>query len=327
MPRTLIPRTSPLLDRLLDAELAYSPSFKGLYSNHLAMTLVALHQMDAPPEALRATFDATTATESEPRHDVEELDLRRREVARHGIEDTVRTRVTGLVSGPSSQLFHPMIRLAYALDVGHEGQVAAALLDWERRHEVLPVAEPTPGPSPGPRRLADVAADLAATPPGTWPPTFDLEGIARRPELRAALAGVAIDEQTLDDVSSFALAAHVAADHFVSLHMVTGARALRAVSRRLDPDVALRLVASTVPAMAVGYAAVGAPPLLGPTELDARRGAPLPSRDLIAERAVADHDPHVIKLANVALAEEERTGDPLNRYVGARVVGMAPPAG
>ncbi len=116
-----------------------------------------------------------------------------------------------------------MIRFAYALDVGHDGQVAAALLDWERRHDVLPVSTPTPGL----RRLAEVAAELAEQTSATWPHTFDLHGIARRPELRAALDGVALDDHTLDDVSSFALAAHLAADEFITLHLVTGARAAR----------------------------------------------------------------------------------------------------
>ena len=50
------------------------------------------------------------------------------------------------------------------------------------------------------------------------------------------LEGIAFDERTLDDVSTFALAAHLAADDFVTLHMVTGGRAVRAVSAWLDPE-------------------------------------------------------------------------------------------
>jgi hypothetical protein len=313
------PRTgSTTLARLLDEELAFSPSFQRYYSNHLAMALVALDLMGARPEVLQATFDAHARGESEPRDDVAVLQERRREVASDGIAATVRARVPALAAGPHSQLFHPMIRLAYALDVGHEGQVAAALLDWERRHQVLPA----PPASPGDRRLHEVAADLAAHPPGTWPRTFDLDGTARRPEMSAALAGVALDDATLDDVSTFAIVAHTVADDFVTLHMVTGTRALRAVSAWVDDDTAQRLVAHTVPAMAVAYAAVGAPALLGAAELDAVRRTALPSRGAIAERAIRDHDPHVVKLANVALLEEERTGDPLYRHSAARVVGL-----
>lgn len=310
--------TTATLDRLLDEELAFSPSFLVHYSNHLAMALVALHHMGAPPEALEATFAAHAAEESERRDDRPALEERRREVARDGIEATVRTRTTRLVEGPGSQLFHPVIRLGYALDVGHEGQVAAALLDWERRHEVLPV----PVPTPGERRLPDVAADLSAHAAGTWSPTFDLPGTARRPELREALEGVALDAATLDDVSRFAIAAHAAADHFITLHLVTGARALRRVSEVLDDELATRLAGHALPVVATAYAAVGAPPLPGADELDELRRSPLPSREQVVARAVVDRDPHVIKLAEAALAEEARTGDPLYRFGAARVVGL-----
>ena len=42
--------------------------------------------------------------------------------------------------------------------------------------------------------------------------------------------------------------------------------------------------------------------------------------------AIADRDPHVIKLANVGLIEEERTADPLYRFAAAHVVGLVPSA-
>ena len=41
----------------------------------------------------------------------------------------------------------------------------------------------------------------------------------------------------------------------------------------------------------------------------------------MAERAVADRDPHVIKLANVPLIEGQRTTDPLYHYLAAHAVG------
>ena len=314
------PPTSPLLE-LLDAELAFSPRFMGRFSSHLAMALVALHQLGAPPAVLHSVFDAHAAGDPELRDDWDVLETRLHEVARDGIAATVRARVPELVTHPSSQLFHPVIRLGYALDVGHEGQVAAALLDWERRRHVLGTPDTA---TAGSRRLPDVAADLARRSPGSWARTFDLDSISRHPDLRAALSGVALDERTLDDVSSFAIAAHTVADDFITLHLVTGARAIRTVSDWVDPGTARRLAAHTVPAMAIAYAAVGAPPLLSPDAVDALRRSPLPTSEHIAERAISDRDPHVIKLANAALVEEARTGDPLYRYSAARVVGLVP---
>ena len=223
MKTTTTSQSSATLARLLDDELVFSPSFRGYFSNHLAMALVALEQLGATADVLESVFDAHARESAEMREDVELLDERRREVHLDGIAAVVHSRVPALVDAPGTALFHPMIRLGYALDVGHEGQVAAALLDWEQRRAVLPV----PTPTAGTRRLPDAASALAAQPSGTWPHTFDLAGISRRPELRDALTGVALDEHTLDDVSSFALAAHLAADDFITLHLVTGARAAR----------------------------------------------------------------------------------------------------
>ena len=310
--------TSTPLGRLLDDELAFSPSYQGVFSNHLAMALVALDQLGAPASVLEATFEAHASDESEPRDDTQLLGERRGEVDSIGVTASIRQRVPALLAGPNTALFHPLIRLGYALDCGHQGQVAAALLDWERRLEVLPLLEP----SVGDRRLGDVASALSSLPKGTWRTTFDLDGVARRPDLsaQAAMLDVAAVD-ALDQVSDFALRAHVTADAFVTLHLVTGARALRAVTTELEPAVAASLVASTMPAMLVAFAAVGAPVLLDDTELDRLREGPLPTVELIVRRAVASPDPHVIKLANTALVEEERTSDPLYRLIAARVVG------
>ena len=309
------------LAQLLDDELRFSPSFQRIYSNHLAMELVALDQLGAAPDVLQHVFDVHAADESEPRDDHDALAALRDEVRRAGTAAAVRARVPALAQGPSTALFHPLIRLAYGLDVDHEGQVAAALLDWSTRHHVLV----RPDPVPGERRLTDVVAELAAR-PGRWTSTFDLDAVARRPDLQASLRGLALDDHTLDDVSAFAITAHVTADAFVTLHLVTGARAVRAVASVLDDDTAAELFSWTAHAMVVAYAAVGAPPLLDSTRLDAIRMLPMPTPETITAHAIDDLDPHVVKLVNVALVEEARTGDPLYRYVAARVTRLVPGA-
>ena len=275
--KTAVPPQTTILHRLLDEELAFSPSFRGRYSNHGAMALMALDQMGAPPERLEAELEQHAREESEPRGDVDDLADRLDEIGRDGIAATVAARVLELATGPGSQLFHPLIRLAYALGVGHAGQVAAALLDWERRFQQGPTATP------------DVHF----------------------------LDAHSLDAHSLDAVSSYALAAHATASDFVTLHFVTGARALRVVSDWVDGVTARQLVVHAAAYMTAAYERLGAPPLAGAEQLDALRRAPLPDRATIAERAVASTDAHVIKLADVALSEEDRTGDPLYRYLAA----------
>src|SRR4051812_29592609 len=123
MSTTTVPHRSATLARLLDAELVFSPSFRGQFSNHLAMALVALEQLGATPAVLESVFDAHASGAAEMRDDVDRLDERRREIARDGLASTVRSRLPALIDAPGTALFHPMIRLGYALDVGDPGQV------------------------------------------------------------------------------------------------------------------------------------------------------------------------------------------------------------
>jgi hypothetical protein len=312
--------TESTLARLLDDELAFSATFGGRYSNHLAMALVALDQLGAPSEALEATFDAYARGASEPRHDRAALDERIAEIERDGIDTTLARRIPPLAQGPGTRLFHPLIRLGYALDSDHAGQVAAALSDWEDHLLDLGIDLP----SDGTRRLRTVADDLAGQADDQWDGTFDLAEVATRPEVRAAVADVRIDAATLDGLSAFVIATHVTADDFISLHMVTGTRALRTVSAHLDPPVAAALIAGAVPIMLVAYAAVGAPAILDDAALDELRQRDLPSRSEIAAQAARSTDAHVIKLANTALVEEARTGDRLYRLAAARVLDHRP---
>ena len=313
------PAISPTLDELLDAELAFSTVYQRYYASHLSMSLVALEALGAPPSVLEETF-AAHERRATPREDPAAVDAVRAEIARDSIEATVRARTPGLVDAPGTQLFHAVIRLAYALDANHEGQVAASLVDWDRLNRVLPAPEPTRGS----RRVDEVLALLGAQTDvaESRHSIRELDAIVRLDGFRRSVAEVAIDEHTLDDVATLTLHAHVAADDFFTLHMVTGAHAVRVVSEHLDDAVSARLAARTVQVMAAAYLGVGAPTLAGPEELDAIRRSALPTWDEIAAAAVADRDAHVVKLTYVSRAEHRRTGDPLYQYVAARVVGL-----
>lgn len=311
---------APALTRLLDDELAFSATFDGRYSNHLPMALVALDQLGAPASALEVTFDAYARGSSEPRADRAALDERIAEIERDGIDATLARCIPPLSQGPGTRLFHPLIRLGYGLDADHSGQVAAALSDWEEHLLDLNIDVPTSGT----RRLREVADELAAQADGDWDRTFDLAEVAARPQVRAAVADVRIDASTLDELAAFVIAAHITADDFITLHMVTGARALRTVGEHLTPPLAAELITGAVPIMTVAYAAIGAPPILADAELDELRHRDLPSRSEIAELAARSSDAHVIKLANTALVEEARTGDLLYRLAAARVVDHRP---
>ena len=132
---------SPTLSRLLDDELVYSPSYRGRYSNHLAMALVALEQLGAGPDTLEALFAAERTGAHEWRDDRPALDALIAEVARDGIAAAVRAHATALVEAPNTALFHPLIRLGYALDTGHAGSLSRIAPGGP----FVLACEPTPG--------------------------------------------------------------------------------------------------------------------------------------------------------------------------------------
>lgn len=303
------------LDRLLTEELRYSPSYAGTYSLHLAMSLVALYQLGATSQRLQDEFDRHGDGSAEARSDVAELHERVDEVHALGIAEVIRRRAPTLVDGPATALFHPLIRLAHGIEADHGGQVAAALLDWETRFHVLHHGMLEAGS----RRPTEVLRALGNS-EVEWPTTWDFDAVARGAELGAALDGLGTENLTIDDVAELALIAHGSSGSFVTLHLVTAARAARSVASLLDDGSQRRLCRAMVVESAVAYAATGAPRVATVEELDQRRGAALPSREAIAAKAIASSDPHVIKLVNVALSEELRTGDLLYRDFAAHAV-------
>lgn len=308
---------SSTLDRLLDEEMAFSTVFQGFYSSHLSMSLVALEALGAPPERLEAVF-ADQIAELSPRRDPRPVETMREALRRDGIDAVVRARVAELVHSPVTMFFHAPIRLAYALDVRHETQVAVALVDWARRQNVLDVPEPTTGD----RRLDDVLEMLGPDALRGTGSVRELDAIVRTEEFRAAVDELAVDDRTFDDIASLALRAHVAAGDFFTLHMVTGAHAVRTVAGYLDDGPAATLAARTAQVMVAAYLGVGAPRLPTDADLDRIRASAIPDWDSIGAAAIADGDAHVVKLVYVARSDYHRSGDPVYRWIAARVVGL-----
>lgn len=314
------PRARERLAQLLDAELAFDPRARGGFVNHTAMALVAAWRLGADADELERWFDDDTAEPQEllvPRDVPDAVIDRRRSVEEVGPAAAVRAAGPTVAPWPSAMFFHAPIRLELALDAGHPGQVANALVSWESSPASL-----APLPSRrGDRDLRDVARDLAAAPEmgteeGYFGPTTEAAWF------RTLFERVDLDAPDLADaVAAVALMSHVAGDAFFSLHQVTGARAVRAVSRSLDPADARTLLATSAQAIAATLEAAGGS-LPSPEELDDLRHRPRPDWPDIAAAARETGDHHVVKLVYAARLEEQETGDPLYPWVAARQAGM-----
>jgi hypothetical protein len=319
MTQTTLPRSGrrTTLERLLDAELEFSTVTSNHLASHLSMGLVALDRLGARDERLQAMYDGA-AGHLVPRADEARLAELRDDVVRVGIDDAVRTHARALVDAPAAQWFHCIIRLGYAIDAGHPGQVAAALLDWQDHGTAL-VAE---SPVAGRRRFADVVAELTIEADLVGIAGWDLARVARAPGFATGLDGLAIDEQTIDDAGTVAVGAHVVDGQFGTLHMVTGTQAARVITPRLDDDTAMRFVGRMAQTLAAAYLATGRLALPSELELDDLRAAPLPPWDEIAAATVTSRDVHVIKLVDASREAERDTNDRAHRFVAARAAGL-----
>jgi len=312
----LWPAPSPALVHTLDRQIGFDARVGERFSNHLPMELVALDAMGADPDRLEEVL-RRFVPELGPRTDTTVFDAFRAELAADGIDATVARHLPRFAEMPSSEWFHSMIRLAYALDAAHEGQVASALADWTAYGRVLPGEPPEGGEVPAVevmRRLD--ASDLARKGIGS-----DLAAVARQDTFREAIADVVVDDD-LDDLAHAVAVAHVRADSFGTLHLVTGVQAARTVQHLLTGDARPRFARRVVQAVLAGYGAAGEAPLPTEEELDGLRHAEVPPWEQVRAAAVATPDVHLTKLVYSCRTEQAATGDPLYAWLAARAVDL-----
>ena len=301
---TPTPPTSEL-GELLDAELASDPETVEGFTDHLSMALVALQRLGAPDERLEEFAERYTRRLLPARPETEALRAERaRAIARDGVDAVVQSYLADHLAGIGSAAFHCVIRLAYAVEAGHPGQVAAALAYWDDADEPL-TAEPPPESSPDPLALLSaLAADpaLGGRSFGRGSISGQMARVASTPQFAAA-AGLEITPDSLERIAAAARALHAVTGDFTALHAVTGTHATRVVLPYLNAaarDVALRFLFQAV---AAAYVTIGTPALAAVDPMAA------PEWDAITAVAVASDDEHVVKLAYSAREEAAAHGD------------------
>lgn len=319
-----------ILHRLLDDALAYGPEHGQGMASHLPMALAALDGLGAHEAQMRSFFAhyarrlervAAPRGGAKPVDDWQPLRGRfeafetlrasfARLLARAGADTVLRDAVPALADGVSGAAFHGPIRVAHAVEAGHDGELAAALAYWAARWE------PLPAPAAAPRRIIGVTA---------WLDAIDARRIAFDPGWRASaplisarmqqaaltppyieLAGaLSVDgvapAALLRDLAQACAARYAATGNFTVLHMATASRALRVLARWLPASPGA--LASLLHAVAAANLAARAAPL----QRDADDGEP--GWDAVRARACASDDDHVIKLVHAAAMQHADAPD------------------
>lgn len=298
---------------LLDDGARFDAEYRRGLSNHLPMALVALQRLGADDARLGAfathyaqRLEAAPAAVAWPAGDGWPGRLGERDAwpayrslfgewLQHESADAVLQQVLPVLApGCGAAAFHGLIRTAYAVQAGHETELADGLAYWACRF--LPLDGTLPGSDRG---LIFEQMQRAAAAPG----------------FEEAANAVPLDDGTLQRLSRHAALLYAGSGDFTVLHMLTSCHALRVLLPFVDEP--LQLVDEFIVAQVAAARACGAV-----------AGAPadvLPWHELVAAALVAD-DEHLVKLVD-SCREEERAygggGDDAWQRAASRAVAAA----
>lgn len=323
------------LNSLLDASLKYDAEYDGGLSNHLPMALVALDRIGSQPadlERFMALYEQRLAQLGPVGAPISDEDwlVHRGEIARYpafldfftqrvasrGQDEVLASYLPALWDGVTAGAFHALIRLASALDAGHDGEVAAGLAYWASRWQ--PLGEPAAGQgheSEPESVLRAIGCDPALAVPCDGDLIFDrMRVAAQRPGFPGAVAALKIGDDTLARLARCALAVYASTRDFTTLHMVTATHALRVVLTRVGPQEAA--LPAFWQAVCAAYVSIGAPSF----EIASESAHSHDDWEPILARAVTSTNDHIIKLVFTCLEECRFYGDPAYQAIARSLV-------
>lgn len=260
---------TPTLNRLLDENLRRSPEYGRGLSNHLPMALHALHELGAGDAQLERFAVAYVDRKKLPAADAARPDVPARlgdftsfpawqahfgeRIASVGPRDALVEALPDLWPGVAAAAFHGPIRVAHAWQLGHRGELAAALAYWAARWQ--PMEAP---PSSGP--LLDLADWLAAAEAAAQAWRADgrlisqrMDQASRMPAFQAFAGRLRPSADALASVARWAAGLYADTGNFTVLHVVTGSRALlQLASLSAPPPQAWHAVAAAIVASGIG---------------------------------------------------------------------------
>lgn len=322
-----------------------SVEFHPFLANHLPMVLVALDQLGASEDRLRAypgvyrannvlsDIDLPAAGRISGENWEEhlgdrtfELDYRSffvGEARRLGIDKAIGSYLGRLLPGIAGSALHALMRLAYARSFGDVDEVGVGLGYWAMTYLPLgdPAAEPvTEDPIEILVRMHDMP-DLREV----EAPESDLlwewmVAVAAKPCFRPVAGWLRVTDRTMDLLREAALNLMATTMTFEAVHAVTGLHWIRMLGLAGD-DLAVAMRGYWT-AIAGVYPKIGLPVPLDETALDAMRRRQCPDWMEIQRHACASDDEHDISFSYSASCEYSLTGDRLYQVLAAKRVGL-----
>jgi hypothetical protein len=304
------------------AFVEFQARYGGELADHLPMARMALHRMGAAPLRIEAFTQQYVADKKlQPLADAPgeagARDAICAEMRRDGRDAVLRRKLRELMPGVGAGAFHPLIRLAYAVEAGDDREVAAAFVYWRDAYLDLGFdTDDSAAPFHPEVAFARLRSDLAgvALPKGIIFTRMSAAVADPRFAVAVRAGGLPHDEGDLKSVARFVVTWFAATRGFVALHAMTAVHAFRVVGSYLD-------VAQALPALwwalCAAYAAAALPEIGETSTLAA------PPWEAVLAAAVASDDEHDIKAAYTAWSEERAYGGELYRLAAAHYLRLA----
>lgn len=240
--------------KLLKQGRDYQVTYGNRLGSHLPMALIALDKLNADEEKLEAFYQnyITRLQPLETVHYDTPLNLRetlgdleqypyqliffQQEIKQKGVDRVLHEYLPVLLPGVCGSAFHPLIRLAYALEVSDPEEVAAALAYWAAEYEPLgPLGESV---DKEPIEILQEVAPIGKN--HSFSPGIIVD------KMREIVALESFQQQAIqpknlsfETLAKIAIDAFSASNSFTLLHGVTSLHALRVILPKIENQEAV----------------------------------------------------------------------------------------
>lgn len=315
----------------------YSSQYKNGLSNHLPMALYALDDIGADDKKIEAFYDkyigrlekckpakGEVITNdisnylSEPDLFSDLVIFFEKEVKNKGLVSVFNKYLPTLFNGVSGAAFHPLIRLAFAVEMQGDTEIAHALASWVIAYQELKGKEK----SESKYGLLESLITLKNNPvfDGYKPEGYGvfrrMESISKHKGFTGYYHSFEVNESSLAEMADICIKLYLSScDNFTALHAVTSCHALRVVTEHCKDKV--ELFHHYWHAVGAAYIDVGMPEII--ISFDTSE---LPSWEQIQSKATESSNDHLIKLVYTCKEEFEFYKSPLYQLAASQKVGL-----
>ncbi|MGE0631580.1 MAG: questin oxidase family protein [Pseudobdellovibrionaceae bacterium] len=329
--------SSETLIRLLEKSKEFGSEYGNALANHLPMALIALERIGANSRHISDFYlhyspileepdsgkiDINTSTWSlhmgEHRYSLPYRNFFIEEISNKGVEKALKAYLPTLLKGVSGGAFHPLIRLAYGIEVDSDWEIAESLASWCLAYNELgPLSQSQAAPI-SPLEALKILSDQTQEAPipvsgervSEW-----LKSVATNQIFVDFYAGLNSKQLTIHDLADTTILLYLSTkDSFTALHCVTATHALRVVSEYYYDQTAVQYLWQSICASFVVSKCLAIAPNHAFGEL--------PDWEKIFEATWTNRNDHVIKFVYSAHCEFQHYRNPLYQFAAAKKSGL-----